>query len=224
MLGEMVMRVYRKSIGNIFLFGLTTVLSVSPILLGANVVLAEASNTPSKEISQIMDSVREVVKSQTGKIPEADLDAKLREIIYPVFNFEEMSKRCVAGQWDKASAAEQKEFVELFGDLLGKTYLKRIKRNIVSSVMTVLSETVDGDKGTVKTKVKTDEETVSLDYRLSSTNSKWQIYDVVIENVGLVSNYRNEFGSEIRKNGFPGLLAKLREKKATGIEKAEAGK
>ena len=183
-------------------------------LFGVGSASAAETLAPADEIRAVMDQVTTVVVESKGKFGEEEIERKLREIIMPVFNFEEMSKRSLGSIWAKASAEEQKECFKLFRDLRGRTSLKRIRRNAETSKLAHVTETMDGGSAMVKTKVKTADEDIAIDYRFNQVDGRWRVYDVVVENVGLVSNYRNEFGTLLRRDGFPGLLKKLREKTA----------
>ena len=124
------------------------------------------------------------------------------------------SRASLSSNWKKADKDQQKEFVELFSSLLFDTYVKRIKENVGNADVEVtgLSRNKKGNKAILKTKVDTGKESASIFYRMKAEKNTWQVYDVVIENVGLVSNYRNEFSGIIRKRKIEGLLQNLRDK------------
>ncbi len=189
-------------------------LSVS--LLNPALCLAE-TKTPAETIRSVITEVQDIVVAEQTKLTEEALDTKLKAVLLPLFNFDEMSQRSLGAYWSKGTPEEQKEFVELFSDLLARTYLKRIKRNASDSKIAHISDEVTGGKAFVKSIVVSAGEEISLDYRLLQKDGVWKIYDVVIENVGLVSNYRNEFPGIIRKEGYSGLLARLRDKQATPV-------
>lgn len=167
---------------------------------------------PSNNIHETIDKVCDVVQKEGKSLSDEALDEKLKALIFPLFDFGEMSRRSLGAYWSKATPEEQKEFVELFSDLLSRTYLKRIKRNAEDSKIAKMTEDVTDDKAMVHSIIVAQGEEISIDYRLVLQGDKWKIYDVIIENVGLVSNYRNEFPAIIRKDGFPGLLKRLRDK------------
>lgn len=171
------------------------------------------ADSPSYGIRTAIETIREICIVKMDKVPDEELDAELSKLIHPLFDFEEMSKRSLGTNWNKASVSEQREFVELFSGLLARTYLKRIKRNARSSKIDKMTETIEDNKAFVKSTVAVDEEDTSIDYRLYLQGNEWKIYDVVIENVGLVSNYRNEFGGIIRKDGMTGLIEQLKIKR-----------
>lgn len=200
------------SIKTVFKPGLRSIFVLFFVALAS--AAAEApDDAPSRGIKGTIDQVRLIVASSKGNVSEEDTDKQLKAIITPMFDFAEMSRRSLGAYWEQGSPEEQAEFIELFSDLLGKTYLKRIKRNAESSKIARMSDEIDGDKAMVRSTVDTEGEEVSLDYRMiRRTAGIWKVYDVIIENVGLVSNYRNEFPAIIRKEGFPGLLTRLRNK------------
>lgn len=171
---------------------------------------ARALPAPDEALRSTINDVKSIVQSTKGDVV---LDKKLKDKLYPMFDWDEMAKLSLGPNWQKATAPEQEEFKRLFSELLSRTYLKRIKSNVTASELEIIDSKVDGEKPVVKTKVKADGEPVSVDYRLRSDGSGWKAYDVVIENVGLISNYRAEFGEILRKDGMPGLLARLKDKK-----------
>lgn len=190
--------------------GAPTVVLTAGTLVAPSVVRADEG--PSKHISGIFDQVKTIVTANKDKVSEEETDNQLKKIIVPMFDFDEMSQRSLGAYWEKATPEERKEFVDLFSDLLARTYLKRIKRNAESSKIASMTDEISGEKAMVRSSVVTDGEEISLDYRLLHEGGEWKIYDVIIENVGLVSNYRNEFPGIIRKEGFSGLLTRLRNK------------
>lgn len=173
-----------------------------------------AEDGPAAQVKNTIEQVRDVVGKEDGKTAPAVLDEKLKGIVFPMFDFAEMSRRSLGANWNKATPDQQKEFVSLFSDLLAVTYLKRIKSNAASSEIKEISDTIEGEKAMVKSVLIADGESISIDYRLLNEQGKWRIYDVLIEHVGLVSNYRNEFAELVRKDGFPGLIQRLKDKKA----------
>lgn len=180
-------------------------------LLPLSVVLA--AEVPTKIVRETIEKVRAEVLSTKGKVSDSELDKQLREIILPVFDFEEMSRRSIGSHWSKGTVEERREFVSLFSELLSNTYLNRIK-DVDRSEVKYLDEKTNGKQALVKTMVRIDDNEVPIYYRMRRNQDVWRVYDVVIENISLVSNYRNEFSGVIRKDQFSGLLAKLREKSA----------
>jgi phospholipid transport system substrate-binding protein len=192
------------------------ILVISSVLVAAPVVLADGGS-PKAVMSQTVDQLVAAVE----KFPEeAQADARrteLRKIIEPKFDFDEMAKRSLGSHWRSLDAAQQKEFVDAFSELLARTYLSRIE-NVKKNMVTVDSEDVRNKTSGVSTaKVKTTVDykgdSFPIDYKLfKRADTNWKVYDVIIENIGLVVNYRNEFAGIIRKEKFSGLMKKLKEK------------
>jgi len=183
-------------------------------LLNISVALAadnSASVPPSKMVINITENVKKIIADNKSE-PEAELDKKLESEIAPAFNFAEMAKRCLGKNWGTATAAEQDKFVELFAKLLSRTYLNKIKRNAETSSTKISKEVIQGQSSLLKTVISYSGETATVDYRLHLEDGSWRIYDVIIENIGLVTNYRNEFASIVRKDKMAGLITQLEKK------------
>ena len=172
---------------------------------------AAALPAPDAQVKTTIQRVKDLVQAQPDK-NSVVLDQNLKSELFPMFDFDQMARSSLGANWQKATPADQKEFVRLFSELLSRTYLKRIKSGVSTSQIEVAESKVDGDKAIVKSTVVADGERVAIDYRLQAEKDKWRVYDVIIENVGLISNYRTEFGGIIRKNGMSGLLDQLRSK------------
>lgn len=163
-------------------------------------------------VRKAIDDIRQVVVNGKGKISDEELDKQLENILIPIFDFAEMSRRCLGAHWKTGSPQQQDEFVELFSALLSRTYLGKVK-NIDRNIVDFQGESTVEGKTVVRSVVKSqDGEEIRLDYRVRQTAGKWRVYDVIIENVGIISNYRHEFAEIIRKKQFSGLIADLKEK------------
>ena len=168
---------------------------------------------PLEKVKVTIDEIIKIVEANSGDENTTQRREKLRELINPVFDFEEMAKRSLGANWKEATQDERKEFVDVFSDLLAKTYLSKIE-TVKSGMVTVNSENVDQVRALVKTSVLHRGETFPLDYRLQNTSGKWKVYDVIIENIGLVANYRNEFAGIVRKDKISGLIRRLKDKQS----------
>lgn len=187
---------------------------MTPVFAEPNV----AESAPPAQTSALKDverTVDEVIKTVKKFPSDKQLDqrrAELRKIINPRFDFDEMSKRCLGTYWKEINADQQAEFVKLFSDLLARTYLAKIE-TVEEGMVKFDSEKLEPPRALVKTTIKYKGDNFPLDYKLLTTDQGWRVYDVIIENIGLVANYRNEFAGIIRKEGFDGLLQRLRDKK-----------
>ncbi len=153
--------------------------------------------------------------SQKGEAPS--LRQRKGEILVVVgeyFNFEEMGKRALGRPWKEQTPQKRQEFSELFKQLLFNTYISRVESYTGSNEQVVYdSEKVDGEYALVKTHVIIQGgRSVELDYRLQFENSNWKVYDVIVEGISFVENYRSQFASLLANGSFDSLLKKLREK------------
>ncbi len=142
----------------------------------------------------------------------------VRKIANEIFDFNEIARRSLGRYWQPLTEPQRTEFVFLFGDLLERSYISKIElyggEKIVYS-----GERVEADLATVSTKIMTKNGTeVPVDYRLFKRGDRWMIYDVSVEGISLVSNYRTQFNKIIQTNGYNGLVEKMRTKQTEFAE------
>ena len=176
---------------------------------------AKAQTTPSPklEMQKTIDDIIRVAAQYPDDAQKTTRRQKLRELINPKFNFTEMSRRSLGANWNEITPAEQKDFTAVFSELLARTYLSKIE-TVKPGMVKIDSESVNPPKASVKTTVISKGDNFPIEYKMSFEDGRWQVYDVVIENIGLIGNYRNEFSGIIRKEKFEGLMARLRQKVA----------
>jgi phospholipid transport system substrate-binding protein len=177
-------------------------------------VPARSFASPTEEVKRVVDEVVRIVADPELKKPQKEPQRRqaLRNTIAKVFDYQEMAQRSLATHWKERTPAERKEFVALFQTLLENSYAGKIESYHNEKIL-YLKESLEGDHAEVRSKViapKGDE--YSLDYRLEQKGGKWMVYDVVIEGVSLVSNYRGQFNRIINSRGYPELIKKLRSK------------
>lgn len=137
---------------------------------------------------------------------------RLKEIANPLFDYEEMARRSLGPHWRRRSPQEQEEFVTLFRDYLEKVYSDKIDLYAGEKVV-YGKETVEDDYAQVETIfVNPKGEEFSVVYRLRRVGGKWKVYDAVVENISVVSNYRSQFDRVISKSSFDELKRMLKEK------------
>ncbi|MFI5294914.1 MAG: phospholipid-binding protein MlaC [Thermodesulfovibrionales bacterium] len=166
------------------------------------------------QVRQTVDAVMDVLNNKELKKPEhRELrEKKIREIVNKRFDFEEMAKRSLALNWSKRTPEERKEFVTLFSDLLESTYIKKIERYENEKIV-YLDEKITGQYAVVRTKiVKTQEAEIPVEYRIFKKADKWEAYDIIVEGVSLVNNYRSQFSQIIRSSSYEELVKKLKNK------------
>jgi phospholipid transport system substrate-binding protein len=176
--------------------------------------LKTEAGEPTEQVKQTADAVIKILNNKALSKPEklAERRLKIRETVEKSFDFEEMAKRSLALHWKKRTPQEQKEFVALFSDLLEDTYIRKIERYEDEKVV-YTEEKTDGSFATVRTKVITSKEAeIPVDYKIFKKGQKWEVYDIVIEGVSLVNNYRTQFNQIIRSSSYEELVARLKKK------------
>jgi phospholipid transport system substrate-binding protein len=160
-------------------------------------------------INEVIRILKDVELKKAGRAEERRL--LLEKVIGGRFNYEEMSRRALGAQWNKLSDKERQEFVDLFKGLLSGTYADKIEGYSGEQVH-YLNERLEADYAEVRTRVASDKTEIPLDYRLLNKSGDWRVYDVVVDGVSLVNNYRSQFTKIIRESSYGDLLEKLREK------------
>lgn len=167
--------------------------------------------SPIDEIHQTVDAVLAVVNDTTLQAPgreAARREAALR-VIEPRFDFPEIARLALGRYWRARSAAERQQFVTLFSRLLERAYVGRILAYSGESVQ-YLGQTLSDDRATVRTRIVTLRDTdVPVDYRLLRQGDHWLVYDVRIEGVSLVENYRVQLNEVMATSSFGNLLKKM---------------
>ncbi len=190
------------------------VLIVALAALKLSPVSAFAAPSPLETIKPQVDRALEVLRDPALKADSAKAakEKKIWEILDNVFDYTELSKRTLAQNWKRFSPDQQKEFISLFGKLLGTVYMDRIiaykdEKVVFGKVTQISDKTAE-----VQSEVVQSSKSIPIHYRMILQNGEWKVYDVVIEGVSLVQNYRTQF-REILTNKTPeDLLKTLREK------------
>jgi phospholipid transport system substrate-binding protein len=170
---------------------------------------------PTAQLRQTVDRLLEALRNPQfqGEARKEERREKLREIILPKFDFAEMAKRSLGAHWQRRTPDEQKEFVKIFTSLLEGTYLDTIESYNGEKVQ-YLNERGDKNFAEVDTKIIDQKgKEFALNYRLHNIGGEWKIYDVVIENISLVNNYRAQFGRVLAKSSYEQLLLAMKEKR-----------
>ena len=135
----------------------------------------------------------------------------IRRVAAPVFDWREMTSRTLGQHWQARSEAERTEFVQIFSDLVNRTYITQLERYSGEAIR-YISERIEGDLGGVSTRFVTKQgREIPVDYRVISRDGRWRIYDVVVQGVSLVSNYRSQFDKVIRSSSYPELVKRIRD-------------
>jgi phospholipid transport system substrate-binding protein len=182
------------------------------VLTASIFMVSVACASPTEDVKKTVDEVVRIVADKEMKKNETKRRQSLKKAISVIFDYSEMAKRSLGKHWNVRTAAEKKQFAELFATLLENSYAGKIE-SYNNEKIVYIKETVEEDFAEVKSKVVTvARDEFTLDYRLFKQNGKWMVYDVIIEGVSLVSNYRSQFNKIITNNGYDKLVQKLQNK------------
>ncbi|MGH7310029.1 MAG: MlaC/ttg2D family ABC transporter substrate-binding protein [Candidatus Rokuibacteriota bacterium] len=171
----------------------------------------------SAPIEQLRSQVDRVIK--TLEDPQLKHEGKaverrqaVRRIADEIFDFGETAKRSLGRHWQARTPSEREEFVRLFADLLERSYISKIEL-FNGERVTYVGETIDGDIATVRTRLVTKQATeIPVEYRMLRRGERWLVYDVIIEGVSLVANYRTQFNKIIQTSSYQDLVKKMKGK------------
>lgn len=165
-------------------------------------------------IKAVTDKLIEIVANPDLNPPEmAEKRARmLRETVDTVFDWSAFSQRALGKYWSTLSQPQKKEFIFYFGQLLERTYMDKT-RNYSGEKMIYLDEKIDGKYGVVNAKIALNGgNDVAIEYRVIKPKDKWFVYDVYVEGISLVSNYRSQFNTILIKSGYDELISRLKTK------------
>ena len=179
-------------------------LSTLPVYAGAPL------DTVQTNVNKVLDVLRDPkLKGESAKGIKKE---KLEGIYEQMFDEVELSMRTLGGNWTKLNPAQQKEFIQLYRQILEKAYIDKILSYTNEKIVFSKESMLSNNQAEVQTKVVTSSKEIPIFYRVILKNGTWKVYDVVIENVSLVQNYRSQFNSILAKNTPDQLLEILRKK------------
>jgi len=173
------------------------------------------AGAPTDQRKQHVDEVIRALSDANLQGKPAPRRAAVRKISEDIFDYPETARRALGQHWNGRTPDEQREFVQLFADLLDRAYFSKIDRYQGEKVR-YGTETINGDEAMVKTTIVTRAggSEVPVDYRMHQAGGRWLVYDVNIEGVSLVSNYRTQFNKIVQTESYASLVQKLRNKDA----------
>jgi len=180
-------------------------------------VLAYAQEAPDALVRKTVDEVLAAIKQTHDQ-------KKLQEIaeakVLPYFDFKEMTKLAAGRSWSQASAAQQDALEKAFRTLLVRTYTVALTRSSGEAKVDVRPVSAANTDDVVVKTVATEPggQPVQIDYRMAKTPGGWKVYDVIVENLSLVTNYRSSFQSEITRSGVDGLIKAIEDKNRKSTE------
>jgi len=169
---------------------------------------------PTQQIKETTDKILVILSNPSLKGP-AQAEERRKVIGQTVderFDWEEMSRRSLARHWAARTPEEKKEFIGLFRDLLERTYLDKVD-DYSGEAVTYQGDTIDGNYASVKVKIVTSKgKEIPVEYRVMKKQTNWLVYDITIEGVSFVNNYRSQFNSILSKSPYPELVKRLKDK------------
>jgi len=189
--------------GMVFLLWLLGGMSVQSAVAGG------ATEAMKSTIDEALKIIQDKGLKQPGKAEERR--RRLEQVVGDRFDYQEMSRRTLGAPWNTLSDKDKEEFVALFKTLLTNSYADKIESYSGEGVQ-YLNERTEKDYAEVRTKVLTGKVEIPLDYRLLNKGDNWRVYDVVVDGVSLVNNYRGQFSKILRSSNYADLVDQLRKK------------
>ena len=182
------------------------------LLLIFGLVTPSLAGEPTDDIRKTTDKMISILNDPVLKNNVEERRKMLRSAVNERFDWREMARRALADHWKNRTEEEKKEFVPLFTDLLESAYMNRIE-NYSGDKVTYDDEKVKANYSLVKVTIFTDRQVeIPVVYKMLKKDQEWMIYDVSIEGVSLVKNYRQQFDSVILSSSYQVLVEKLKEK------------
>jgi phospholipid transport system substrate-binding protein len=184
-------------------------ISVLAVVLTCSTVSAGA---PTETLQRRVDEVIRLLDDPNFKDKPAERRERVRKVAEDIFDYPDTARRALGPHWNARTPQEREEFTRLFADLLDRAYISKIDLYQGEKVRWI-GETINGDEAIVKTTIQTKSGTeVPVEYRMHLKNGRWLVYDVVIEGVSLVSNYRTQFNKIVQTESYDSLVQKLKER------------
>jgi len=195
------MRTYTRPLVASLVAALVLILA-SPVYAGA----------PTDTLKGTVDRIVQILADPALQDKPEQRRAEVRKIAEGIFDYPDTARRALGPHWSARSPQEQQEFAKLFADLLDRAYVSKIELYQGERVRYV-GETAEGDEATVKTVIATKKSSdIPVDYRMHRKDGRWLVYDVIIEGVSLVSNYRTQFNKIVQTESYDALVQRLRAK------------
>lgn len=172
-------------------------------------VAGGATDAMKSTIDEVLRIIQDKELKQPGRADERR--QRLEQVVGDRFDYQEMSRRSLGAPWNTLSDKDKEEFVALFRTLLTNSYADKIE-NYSGDGVQYLNERTEKEYAEVRTKVLTGKVEIPLDYRLLNKGVEWRVYDVVVDGVSLVNNYRGQFSKILRTSTFADLVDQLRKK------------
>jgi phospholipid transport system substrate-binding protein len=169
---------------------------------------------PTVEIKSTVDQVIQTLTNPQlqGEDKRQERRKKLREVIFVRFDFQEMAQRALGAHWLRRTPEEQAEFIKVFSDLLEQTYVDKIE-SYNNEKFIYTNERIDGPYAEVGSKMRNAKgEEFTINYKLHRVGEDWRVYDLIVENVSLISNYRSQFNRVLTNSTYDELFLRIKAK------------
>ncbi len=181
---------------------------ISLLSLAAPAAAAQPEQVVKAVINQVIDILNN--PAYAGPAQEKRRLQLAKELVDQHFDYREMAKRSLGAAWTSLSNGQRDEFVNLFSELLEADYAGKIERYVKQVRIDYTGQSVDADYAEVRTVVVLPNDRIPIIYHLLTVSGNWMVYDVVIDGVGLVSNYRFQFAQVIQRSSYNALVERLR--------------
>jgi phospholipid transport system substrate-binding protein len=182
------------------------------LLVGPLAVREAVAGAPTEQLRTQVDRVLKLLEDSSLKAPDKAKERRtaVRKVADEIFDFAETAKRSLGRHWAARTPEEREEFVKLFGDLLERSYISKIELYGGEKIQ-YIGDRIEGDTAVVQSKLLTKAGgEVPIEYRMLKKGERWLVYDVVIEGVSLVANYRTQFNKIIQTSSFQDLVKKMK--------------
>jgi phospholipid transport system substrate-binding protein len=180
--------------------------------LGLAVARVATAGPVGDQLRTRIDRVIGILEDPILKVRPEERRVALRGAAGDIFDFAEITRRSLGRHWQAATPAERESLVQLFTALLERAYLGRVEQ-YAGERMTLVGEVLDGELATVRTRLVSKGGTETpVDYRLYHAGDRWMAYDITVEGVSLVANYRSQFNTIIRASSAQALVQRLQAK------------
>lgn len=193
----------------------TKLLALSLVLILVAMTTSADSIPPTETLQKPMDEIIGILKDPqyNEKDKKEAQREKLWKVVRRFFDFREMSKRSLGRNWKRFNHGQQDQFTDVFSTLLGNIYLNKVQGGYHDEKVLYLSEEIiKNKKAVVKTKIVREKGEIPMNYHMHLQGKKWKVYDIIIEGVGLVKNYRTQFKKILRKESPDQLIERLKKK------------
>lgn len=189
--------------------------------LAASLVLSTSAHaaTPTAELKQVERKVRTVL---TTAKDQAGVKQQLKPVVDQYLDFDMLGQRSLVKHWPKLSSEQQTTYLLTLRELIEAAYLSRVSPSNKAFTITYVDEKVSGADASVTTKVTSGKSSVELGFKLVQVNGAWKAYDMVIDQVSLIRNYRTQFNRILRTKSFDYLIKKM-QAKAKKLQTAKQG-